>query len=125
MTTKLNALEQDEFTRAYIEAAIWSSTDENRGEPMDKNYGPLDLAQPTLRRMVADCKKFQGKTWDKIASDPAKAGHDFWLTRNGHGAGFWDGGWPEAVGNALTSHSKSYGEVHLYVHNGTIYDVTG
>lgn len=21
------------------------------------------------------------------------AGHDLWLTRNGHGAGFWDGDW--------------------------------
>ena len=73
MATKLNALEQDEFTRAYIEAALWSSTDEadeGGGEPLDKNFSLLDISQPTLKRMIADCKKFQGQAWKYIAKDP-------------------------------------------------------
>jgi hypothetical protein len=134
MGVKLNAFEQDEFTRAYIEAALWSSNDESNGkdgegksgEPLDKNYGPSDISQPTLKRMVADCKKFQGQVWDKISGDPSLAGHDFWLTRNGHGAGFWDGDWPKAVGAVLTSFSKSYREVNLYVgDDGKIHDMIG
>lgn len=108
----------DEFTQAYIEAALWSSMDESNdqgGHPLDKNYSASDIAPATLAKMVADCKAFQGANWNDISSDPKRAGHDFWLTRNGHGAGFWDGDWPKAVGKRLTQDSKAYGEFNLYV----------
>jgi len=50
-----------------------------------------------------------------IAGECDRAGHDFWLTRNGHGAGFWDGDWPDDAGGRLTEASKKYGEFNLYV----------
>jgi len=123
----------DEFTTAYIEAAFWSTLDENPhggGEPLDKNYDPSDLEPATLKRMVEDCKAFQNDNWDDIAegddrhdySSVALAGHDFWLTRNGHGAGFWDGDWEEEAGERLTTASKAFGEYDLLVGtNGTVY----
>ena len=40
--------------------------------------------------------------------------HDFWLTRNGHGTGFWDGDYPE-TGDRLTELAKKFGECNLYV----------
>jgi hypothetical protein len=36
-------------------------------------------------------------------------GHDFYLTRESHGAGFWDRGLGE-LGDYLTGIAKSYGE---------------
>jgi hypothetical protein len=48
------------------------------------------------------------------------AGHDFWLTRNGNGAGFWDGDWPEPSAIKLTKLSKDFGSFSLYVENGKI-----
>lgn len=44
-------------------------------------------------------------------ADARQAGHDFVLTVNGHGAGFWDGGWPEH-GDELTEDAKPYGEFY-------------
>lgn len=42
-------------------------------------------------------------------------GHDFWLTSQGHGAGFWDRGLGE-VGDALTDSANGYGDlVGLYL----------
>lgn len=38
---------------------------------------------------------------------------DFWLTRNGHGAGFWDRG-AGSVGKRLTDAAKSYGERYVF-----------
>ena len=38
-----------------------------------------------------------------------------WLTRNGHGAGFWDGDWPEPVASRLTKSAKRFGSFDLYV----------
>lgn len=109
----------DTFTQAYIEAALWSSTDDG-GEPLDDKYTVADIHPDTLAVMVADCAKFQAEN-DLSECGESQAGHDFWLTRNCHGAGFWDGDWPE-TGDALTLASKAYGEVYLYVgDDGRIY----
>jgi len=110
----------DIFATQYIVTALWSSTDDN-GEPLDDNYNIYDISVKCLEQMKADCAKFQADNRNDIADDPSQAGHDFWLTRNDHGAGFWDGDWPEA-GERLTKASKAYGEVDLYVgDDGLIY----
>lgn len=116
----------DAFFRAYVQAALWSSNDESTpqgGEPFDKNYDMNDIAPDTLKQMKADCDKFQRENGELIRdcvrgsgeySVEEQAGHDFWLTRNGHGAGFWDGDWPE-TGDALTAAAKKFGEYDLYL----------
>jgi len=111
----------DIFTTQYIVTALWSSTDDN-GIPLDTDYSTQDISTECLEQMKADCAKFQADNWNDIVDDPGRAGHDFWLTRNGHGAGFWDGDWPKEVGERLTKASKAYGEVDLYVgDDGLIY----
>ena len=56
--------------------------------------------------------------------DSDRAGIDFWLTRNGHGAGFWDRGLGE-VGDQLTKKCDwqgKFGERNLYIgDDGKIY----
>jgi len=47
----------------------------------------------------------------------SQAGHDLWLTRNGHGAGFWDRDLGEA-GDKLTELSKEMGELTLLQGDG-------
>jgi len=115
----------DLFTNAYIEAALWSSLDESDdsgGHPLDDNYGPDDIAEETLARIFDDCKAFQRDHADDIGGELERAGHDFWLTRNGHGAGFWDGDWDDDIGQRLTDASDVYGSVDLYVgDDGRIY----
>lgn len=111
----------DEFTEAYITCALWSSHDESDpetgGDPMDDNYGPEDIAPETMVKMQQDCQDFLTENQALILEHGtlSRAGHDFWLTRNGHGAGFWDGDWPEDVGETLTKASKTFGEFDLYV----------
>ena len=112
----------DEFTKAYIAAALWSTPDhEGEGEFLDENYSPDDLHPDTLQAITEDCEQFQAQNRALIQNDLGQAGHDFWLTRNGHGAGFWDGDWPEH-GDALTRDCEAYGEVDLYAcTDGKIY----
>lgn len=115
----------DEFTRAYVTCALWSSTDESRddgGDPLDANYSIEDIDDRTLAEMARDCAAFQEAEKVLLAQayvarktyDAASAGHDFWLTRNRHGAGFWDRGLGD-VGERLTSACKPYGSYDLYV----------
>lgn len=48
--------------------------------------------------------------------------HDFILTRNHHGAGFWDGDWREPYGAALTQLAHRFGELNSYVgDDGLVY----
>jgi len=101
----------DEFTIAYIEAALWSTDDDN-GESLDKNYSTEDIGEETLEKIKGDCEKFQLEN-NEIVGEESKAGHDFWLTRNGHGAGFWDGDWEE--GEKLTASANKFGEFNLYI----------
>jgi hypothetical protein len=115
----------DEFLAAYVECALWSSTDnadDSGGEPLDANYGAEDIAPETLAEMREDCADFIELTsmYTRTNWTAEQAGHDFWLTRNGHGAGFWDRGEPD--GDELTKYAKTYGGVDLYVgDDGTIY----
>ena len=117
----------DSFTLAYITCALWSSNDESTpegGEPMDRNYSIEDMTVSCLLRMQADCNKFRILVKGHLAICPGtdeQNGHDFWLTRNGHGAGFWDRGYDEPIGKVLTNCSKlSFGEANLYIHGGKV-----
>ena len=120
------------FTRSYIETALWSTNDESNesgGEPLDKNYGPDDISPETMAEMVADCASFQTENADALETygDDSKAGHYFWLARNGHGAGFTDDDYkvvPElsAAMKHLQKAAHDYGEVNLDVgDDGQIY----
>lgn len=46
--------------------------------------------------------------------DEHQAGIDFWLTRNGHGAGFWDRDLGE-IGDKLTAAAETYRELGVYL----------
>jgi len=122
----------DGFTLAYIEAALWSTNDESTpagGEALENNYGLEDIADETLAKIISDCAQFQAEHAADIAAgnlskydSVEKAGHDFWLTRCGHGCGFWDGDWPEGAGERLTAACEKFGNVDLYVgDDGLIY----
>jgi hypothetical protein len=107
------------FQRGFLTAALWSSTDESDdsgGEPLDKNYSIEDIAPETLASLLKDCDDFCEENAELLAraGDDEQNGHDFWLTRNGHGAGFWDRGYG-AVGDKLSDACKRYGSVDLYV----------
>lgn len=122
------------LTNAYMVAALWSSSDEN-GESLDAVFGVDDIAPEcaaAMRATCADfvesnktdllkyCEKMKCEQW----SGEERAGHDFWLTRNGHGVGFWDRGL-DALGERLSKAAEVYGSVDLYVgDNGSVYGET-
>lgn len=117
------------FTDAYVEAALWSSSYGDTGEH-NLDDGKHKLAQETRDAMLADCAKFYGENESLICDEnhggsydcDEQAGHDFWLTRNGHGAGFWDGDWKEPAASQLTDAAHAAGMVDLYVgDDGLIY----
>ena len=130
----------DDFVHGYVTAMLWSSTDnsdESSGvEHLDANYGVEDIARESMKKIKRDCAKFMKANKNALnryvsmiqstSNDPGDwemAGHDFWLTRNGHGTGFWDRDYLKPLpglashdpGEELTKASKKFGEVWPYV----------
>ncbi len=109
---------------SYIECALWASTDED-GEPLDGLYSRDDLAESAVASMREDVVDFldslERDGVDVSSLDDSQIGHDLWLTRNRHGAGFWDRGLG-ALGDDLTKRAHAYGESDLYVgDDGALY----
>jgi hypothetical protein len=117
-TEAIDIDELDDFTIGYLETALWSTTDntdDSGGSPLDDNYDLYDIDPTALASAVSDCDDFQvANVRDLRGIDESQAGHDFWLTRNGHGAGFWDRGLG-AKGDRLTTACKAYGSADLYI----------
>lgn len=87
---------------------------EDHSEMLDDEYGTDDIDESSRDEMRADCQSFaESNIADLAGMDPGQAGHDFWLTRNHHGAGFWDRGLG-ARGDRLTASAEPYGESNLY-----------
>jgi hypothetical protein len=121
----------DDFTSAYIEAMLWAENANTPGSDesddtsfQDAGFDTDDFAPETLARIESDCAKFQAENGDLLTEENCKyrgcptieyAGHDFWLTRQGHGCGFWDGDWHEPAATKLTEASKRFGEFDIYV----------
>lgn len=111
----------EEFVTAYITCALWASTD-SEGEPLDAVHTVDDITDEAKASMRSDCNGFY-HSYDvqrylaeayKTGYTDSQAGHDFWLTRNGHGAGFWDRGLGTA-GVMLTDNAKAFGSSDLYI----------
>lgn len=99
------------FIEAYIEALLWSSVDDNE-VPLDKNYDINSFSTRSINLIIAQCEAFQKENEKEIGEDGEQAGHDFWLTRNYHGAGFWDreNVYGEKESKILTEKSHTFGE---------------
>jgi hypothetical protein len=106
----------DRVLNAYAVCALWSSSDDE-GEPLDGSYSLDDIAPKTWQAMREDVIAFcaiHKPLIEEAGIDEEQVGHDLWLTRNHHGAGFWDRGLGE-VGEKLTKAANSFGGVDLYV----------
>lgn len=108
--------EFDVIFAAYLETMRWTEEEEIGGAP---------LSPELLHQSRDDCASFwaQAKCLIDTSSERIRAGRDFWLTRNGHGAGFWDGNWPEH-GDELTALAEQFKSVDLFVgDDGLVYGI--
>lgn len=118
----------DDFTEHYLIAALWTEEERLKEESGDDNrhFELIDFHPDAIARAVKECTDFQ-TAWPELlaaayelypphpdAPTPqCSAGHDFWLTRNGHGVGFWDRGFGRALGEELTDACRAVKEIHL------------
>ena len=116
----------DAFTQGYVEAMFFTNaSDPDDGDLANATFA--ELAPEALAKIVSDCAAFQDQCRADIDEatdngrindyDEASAGRDFWFTRNGHGAGFWDRDLGD-VGDVLSEAARKWGQVDLYRGDG-------
>lgn len=121
------------FVMGYIGCLQWSTSGEFKGKELENLEG-RNFHKATFAKILADCLAFYQANKDDCAEAASRydcitdrggfgsVGHDFWLTRCGHGAGFWDGDLPKDLGDRLTNASTLAGNVDPYIgDDGLIY----
>jgi len=94
-----------EFITAYMETIDFTEC----GDTDQPKHG-AELDSDFERESIIDCLAFYSRICCYLSDDRiTDAAHDFWLTRNGHGAGFWDGDWPKYQGDMFTNIAQSFG----------------
>ena len=101
-----------ETVRGYIESVYFADANEDQG-----NSSSAILHESAIETIKSDCADFleilnrEGLLDEWVAAGMTfeSLGIDFWLTRNGHGAGFWDRGLG-SLGDRITVLVKPYGE---------------
>lgn len=97
----------------YLECAYWTNEEDLTDEGGEGASFSIDAEGGAL----IDCQYFVAKAnpwFDGLT--PEQAGHDLWLTRNGHGAGFWDRD-ELKYKDILTEICRVMGEAYLFVND--------
>lgn len=90
--------------------------------PLDDHFEYSDFTEEALRKAETEVTAWFKYLEDKGLYDLAReyAGdnviaHDFWLTRNGHGCGYWDGDYGDKLGEILDKACKSHCNQHVCI----------
>lgn len=111
----------------YLETILWAEndqSDERGGAPLDRNYGVWDFSDEARDQAHIDLSNFRrdmGHALNAIGDEADELNldewpRDFWLSRNGHGTGFFDR--EELYGelaDVLQVLAKLQGEAYVYV----------
>lgn len=119
-----------DIVNGFMEAEVWVGLAflDDDTPPADDYIDMNDLTADVREDMEATVRDFVAyvdatvseahvsEYMEAVGGDPVRFGHDFALTRQGHGAGYWDRGAGEA-GEALTDAAKAFpGDgLHVYV----------
>ena len=104
-----------------LRAAFWTDADEINE---DGKLSAYDFSDHACEQMTQDLKDFYaqaGPIIERTGMSADHVGHNFWLTRNHHGTGFWDRELGED-GDKLTDIAQSFGEVSLFVDDDGKFD---
>ncbi len=135
------SIDIDAVVREYIGTLLWSEScngtaggdhEHNTDNPEDCDasldyigYDADSLAPEARKEIEQDVRDFcEANAADLADLDPAEIGHNFLLSRNRHGTGFWDRGWA-ARGDRLHEAATVYGSTNAYVGDDDLVYVQG
>lgn len=114
MSISTSKVYRAEFLKSYLEAAYMTSI-EAEGKPnLIWSDDAKEIANDDCEKFLEDAREILDALWHEEKMYAPQAGNDFWLTRNGHGAGFWDRGLGDA-GDQLSSLAEGFRSCDDYI----------
>ena len=102
----------DAITRAYLECAEWSGVDDEERNEFESSEDP-QWEPATVLAAMEQVQAFTIEAGELLENiDDSQVGHDFWLTRCGHGTGFWDRDLG-SIGDKLTEIAECFGDASV------------
>lgn len=111
---------RDRVLNGYEEAVGFTDSEQLSDAAAEAGDYFVGWSTELLEQMCHDVSDFVSANEDDVRAaaaiyGPEQVGQDLWLTRNRHGAGFWDGALPGDLGKRLTDAAHVYGPVDLYL----------
>lgn len=121
-------IEESTFLGGYLGAAEWTIHDIEDDPEAGIDRKRINCwARVAIKEAERDCQDFMEANaadleiyYDESGRNESSAGHDFWLSRNGHGAGFFDRGNHECF-DRLQDAARHAGSRDVYLHRGRLY----
>ncbi len=106
-------MKEESVINHYLIAALWTAELDGRNV--------AEISAESIKKSEIDVNNFVKGALPllkqyKTPMTPAQLGHDFWLTRNHHGVGFWDRDLGE-LGDKLTELAHTFKAVNVFGEN--------
>lgn len=111
--TKLNIIE---IMTHYLRCALWTEEERLKEDRPNVYINVSNFSENSKIKAYQDIKLFLEYAGDAVNGiDEEQLGHDLWLTRNHHGAGFFDRGYDSDIEKRLIDAAHKLGEIDIYV----------
>lgn len=131
-TISLKELSIDEIH--LLEVILWSECDideDGNSEPLDKNHSIHDIDKESVEMILGKYREFRNEYFHECLESiedkelysniVCQFSMDYWLSCNGHGAGFFDSIWGNDQCKKMQELAKQEGSYYAYSDNGIVY----
>jgi len=99
-------MDKKKILQAYLFAALWTAELDARDLK--------EITSASKKKAIEDINSFIKKAGTLLEGmEESQIGHDFWLSRNHHGAGFFDRGLGK-IGDKLQDLSQEFVELNVF-----------
>jgi hypothetical protein len=106
----------DEIVKYYLEAALWTEQERLEEDLEDNDFTIYSFSDDDKKVIKEEIEWFISNIGDSInLMTDDQLGYDLWLTRNGHGAGFFDRNYPKKDEQILNKLCDELGFADIYV----------
>jgi len=118
-----------------LQVILWSECDYdenlNMGEPLDKNYTIYDIEDKSMEMIIGKYREFRNQYFQECLESiddkelysniSCQFAQDYWLSCNGHGAGFFDSIWSKEQCQKMQELARQEGNYWVYSDENDIY----
>jgi len=106
----MKTIDKEIVLQAYLEAMLWVNEEMDELTISDVDETLVEFSKVEIEKFINIIELTKGAVREANTYSDEQLGHNFLLSRNGHGAGFFDNG-----NDILQDICKKFGSVDVYI----------